>query len=508
MPSTLIDPTFRQQVIAEFTADWQFWVREDGSLEYFTPDCLPISGWPRDDFLSGRVRLKDYIHPDDYPAIKAHYRAGAAGKEGRDIEFRLVRRDGGTLWCSVSYVPIRDEAGRSWGFRGSVRDITRRKEAEQSLLRERNMLDSVVSSIGAGLTLLDRSRRVVWYNAVKAAYLGPVEGNRGKMCYRVFEERDTACADCPVVTALATGKAARSEKLGMKMPGGAVRDLLIIAVPVEGTEGAASESCLEIVLDITEERRERVEKDKLREQLIRSQKMEAIGQLAGGVAHEFNNYIGGILGVASALRMQCDPGSQQERQVDIIEKSALRASDLTKQLLGFARRGKPDMRDVRPNDVASAVLSIVRQTFNRGIAVRDDLAHDVWSVAGDPGQLEQTLMNICINARDAMPSGGTITVSSRNVEIGDRRGGPASGCGLPPGPYVLLIVEDSGSGIDPSIRERIFEPYFTTKGPGKGTGLGLTLAYGIVQSHGGTIDVESSPGRGTVFRVYLPARRT
>ncbi len=507
MPSTPIDPTFRQQVIAEFTADWQFWVREDGSLEYFTPDCLPVSGWPRDDFLSGRVRLKDFIHPDDYPGIKAHYRAGTAGKEGRDIEFRLVRRDGGILWCSVSYVPIRDDAGRSWGFRGSVRDINRRKEAEQSLLRERNMLDSVVSSIGAGLTLLDRSRRIIWYNAVKAEYLGPVGENRGKPCFRVFEGRDTACAECPVETALATGKAARSEKLGLKLPGGAVRDLLIIAVPVEGTEGT-SESCLEIVLDITEERRERMEKERLREQLIRSQKMAAIGQLAGGIAHEFNNYIGGILGVASALRMQCDAGSFQARQIDIIEKSASRASDLTKQLLGFARRGKPDMREVRPNDVASAVLSIVRQTFGRGIAVREDLAHDVWSVAGDPGQLEQTLMNICINARDALPSGGTITVGSRNVELGDRRGSQAPGCGLPPGPYVLVTVEDSGTGIDPSIRERIFEPYFTTKEPGKGTGMGLTLAYGIVQSHGGIIDVESSPGRRTTFRIYLPALRT
>ncbi len=507
MPSTPIDPVFRQRVIAEFTADWQFWVREDGSLEYFTPDCLPISGWPREDFLSGRLRLKDYIHPDDYAAVKAHYRAGAAGKEGRDVEFRLVRRDGGILWCSVSYVPIRDDAGRSWGFRGSVRDINRRKEAEQALLRERNMLDSVVSSIGAGLTLLDRSRGIIWYNAVRAAHVGPVAENLGKPCFRVFEGRDAACAECPVENALATGKAARSEKLGRKLAGGAVRDLLVIAVPVDGT-GGASGSCLEIVLDITEERRGSMEKERLREQLIRSQKMEAIGQLAGGIAHEFNNYIGGILGVASALRMQCDAGSPQARQLDLIEKSASRASDLTKQLLGFARRGKPDMREVRPNDVASAVLSIVRQTFGRGIAVREDLAHDARSVAGDPGQLEQTLMNICINARDALPLGGTITVSSRNVEIGDRRGSPAAGCGLPPGPYVLMTVEDSGTGIDPSIRERIFEPYFTTKEPGKGTGMGLTLAYGIVQSHGGTIDVESSPGRGAVFRIYLPARRT
>ncbi len=507
MPPPPIDPTFRQKVIAEFTADWQFWVREDGSLEYFSPDCLSISGWSRDDFLSGRVRLKDYIHPDDYQAMKAHYRAGASGKEGRDIEFRLVRRDRRTIWCSVSYVPIRDEAGRLWGFRGSVRDIDRRKGIEESVVRERNMLDSVVSSIGAGLTLLDRSRRIVWYNAVTADALGPVGENRGKPCYRVFEGKDTACAECPVETALSSGRTARSLKLGLALPGGAVRDLLIVAVPVAHAE-TDGPSCLEIVLDITEERRQRLEKERLREQLLRSQKMEAIGQLAGGIAHEFNNYIGGILGVASALRIQCEPGSPQARQAEIIERAASRASEMTKQLLGFARKGKPCFQEVRANDVAGAVLSLVRQTFDRSIAVREELAPDLWSVTGDPGQIEQTLMNICINARDAMPSGGTLLVSSRNVELGDRRQRLPVGEGLRPGPYVLMAVEDTGTGIEPDVMERIFEPFFTTKEPGKGTGMGLALAYGIVRSHGGTIDVESNPGRGTAFRIYLPARRT
>ncbi len=507
MPPTPIDPGFRQKVIAEFTADWQFWVREDGSLEYFSPDCLSISGWSRDDFLSGRVRLKDYIHPGDYQRIKGHYHAGAAGTEGRDVEFRLVRRDGRALWCSVSYVPIRDESGRLWGFRGAVRDIDRRKGIEESVVRERNMLDSVVSSIGVGLTLLDASRRIVWHNAVTTSYFGPIAENRGKACWRVFEDRHTPCEDCPVETALATGKTARTLKLGLAPRGGPARDLLIIAVPVARAEGDAA-SCLEVVVDITDERRQRLEKERLREQLIRSQKMEAIGQLAGGIAHEFNNYIGSILGVASALRMQCEPGSPQERQADVIEKSAARASELTKQLLGFARRGKPAMRQLRPNDVVSAVLAIVRQTFGREITVRDDLADGVWPVAGDPGQLEQTLMNICINARDATPRGGTITVSSRNVELAEWHGRPDDEDALPPGPYVLIAVEDCGTGIAPEDLGRIFEPYFTTKEPGKGTGMGLAMASGIVQSHGGTIDVESTPGRGAAFRIYIPASRT
>ncbi len=507
LPPAPIDPTFRQKVIAEFTADWQFWVREDGSLEYFTPDCLSISGWSRDDFLSGRVRLKDYIHPDDYQAMKAHYHAGAAGKEGRDIEFRLVRRDGRTLWCSVSYVPIRDETGRLWGFRGSVRDIDARKAAEQAVLRERNLLDSVVSSIGAGLTLLDASRRILWYNTFTAESLGPIGQNRGKPCYRVFEGRDAACADCPVETAMATGTTARTLKLGLNLPGGTARDLLIVAVPVARADGDAA-SCLEIVLDITDERRQRAEKERLREQLLRSQKMEAMGQLAGGIAHEFNNYIGGILGIASALRLQNDPGSPQGRQIEMIEKLAARASELTKQLLGFARENKPLVREVRVNEVVASVLAIVRQTFDRGIAVREELAGDLWSVEADPGQLEQTFLNIFLNARDAMPSGGTIEVRGRNVEFGERDPRPGAADLLAPGPYVVLEVADSGTGIEPQVVERIFEPYFTTKEPGKGTGMGLALAYGIIRSHGGTIDVESSPGRGTAFHIYLPAKRS
>ncbi len=507
MAPTPIDPAFRQRVIAEFTADWQFWVREDGSLEYFSPDCLSISGWSRDDFLSGRVRLKDYIHPDDYQTMKGHYHLGAAGREGRDIEFRLVRKDSRVLWCSVSYIPIRDEAGHLWGFRGSVRDISPRKAAEQAVLRERNMLDSVVSSIGAGLTLLDGSRRVLWHNTFTSDALGPLAENRGKPCYEVFEKRDAPCLDCPVETAMATGKTARTLKLGLAVPGRPVRDLLIVAVPVARAEGETV-SCLEIVLDITDERRQRMEKERLREQLIRAQKMEAIGQLAGGIAHEFNNYIGGILGIASTLRMQADPGGPQEPQIRAIEKLADRASELTKRLLGFARKGKPRIREVNPNEVASSVLAIVRQTFDRGIAVREDLAPDVWSVDGDPGQLEQTLLNLCINARDAMPSGGTIEVSSRNVELLDGNRGLAAGEGLAPGPYVRVTVADSGTGIAPEVLGRIFEPYFTTKDPGKGTGMGLALAYGIVRSHGGTVDVETSPGLGAAFHIYLPAKRS
>ncbi len=305
---------------------------------------------------------------------------------------------------------------------------------------------------------------------------------------------------------MATGKTARTLKLGLAIPGRPVRDLLIVAVPVARAEGEAA-SCLEIVLDITEERRQRLEKERLREQLIRAQKMETIGQLAGGIAHEFNNYLGGILGIASTLRMQADPGSPQEPQIRAIEKLADRASDLTKQLLGFARKGKPRIREVNPNEVASSVLAIVRQTFDRAIAVRDDLAPDIWSVDGEPGQLEQTLLNLCINARDAMPSGGTIAVTSRNVELLDGNRGLAAGQGLAPGPYVVLTVADSGTGIAPDLLGKIFEPYFTTKEPGKGTGMGLALAYGIVRSHGGTIDVETSPGLGAEFHIYLPARR-
>ncbi|MBW2980073.1 PAS domain S-box protein [Candidatus Woesearchaeota archaeon] len=260
----------------------------------------------------------------------------------------------------------------------------------------------------------------------------------------------------------------------------------------------ASGRPLEIVgywADITEKKR-------LEEQLRHSQKMEAIGTLAGGVAHEFNNILTGVLGYASMLKSDSKPGDGVHEPADMIEKSAKRAARLAKQLLGFARKGK--YRDA-PLDVREAIVEVtglLTNTIPRNISITQNYRAECHTVKGDPDQLQQVFMNLAINARDAMPHGGELTFETRIAPQDEPyiKAHP----GLDSEYYLCVSVSDTGDGIPETYRDRIFEPFFTTKGVGKGTGMGLAMAYGIIENHGGSLDVTSAEGEGTRFDVYLP----
>ncbi len=259
---------------------------------------------------------------------------------------------------------------------------------------------------------------------------------------------------------------------------------------------------LAIIQDISDKKKFELEREELREQLFQSQKMEAIGTLAGGVAHDFNNVLGVIMGFASLLCLRLSPQDPVYEPIKMIEQSAERAAGLTRQLLSFAQRGKPQPQSVGIKEVLERVARIAAETFDRRIRVEERFPADICFVHGDPGQLEQALLNFCINARDAMPEGGTLTLEAAPVTLGP--GEMALPLQCPPGPYVRITIKDTGSGMTPQVQARIFEPFFTTKGPGKGTGLGLAVVYGIVSNHGGFIRMDSKVGRGTEFNVYLP----
>jgi nitrogen-specific signal transduction histidine kinase/CheY-like chemotaxis protein len=254
--------------------------------------------------------------------------------------------------------------------------------------------------------------------------------------------------------------------------------------------------------DITR-RLEAQEKNRLLEaQLLRARKMEAIGNLAGGIAHDFNNLLTGILGYAELLKQKADPGGEVCRAAKVIQEAADRASQLTTQLLGFARKGKNLAVPVEVNRMIDEVAGLLEQTLDRRIRIRKSLSPVAASVVGDPMQLRQILMNLAMNARDAMPGGGELSLSSE-IAVLDLAF-CASRPGVSPGRYVRIEVSDTGMGIAKDHMEKIFDPFFTTKEQGKGTGLGLSMVFGIVKNHGGTIEVESDVGLGTLFRVYLP----
>ena len=252
--------------------------------------------------------------------------------------------------------------------------------------------------------------------------------------------------------------------------------------------------------------RDVTEKRQLEEQLRQSQKMEAIGTLAGGIAHDFNNLLGSILGYASFVKDSLPPNDPARADVEVIERSARRGADLTRQLLAFARGGRYKIEPVNINLQVREVVQLLARTVDKSIAINTDLAEDAAPVEGDEGQISQLLLNLCLNACEAMPGGGYLTIQSQTLHLDAEAA--ARKLGKEAGAYTLLTITDTGYGIEPQNMERVFEPFFSTKKmqPGKKhSGLGLATVFGIVKGHNGVIQIDSEVGRGTTFRVWLPA---
>ncbi len=261
-----------------------------------------------------------------------------------------------------------------------------------------------------------------------------------------------------------------------------------------------------LVREMEERERAQAAAREKEEQLRHAQKMEVVGALAGGIAHEFNNLLQVITGYTQYALDDVSPESDLQHDLTEVLKAAEKAATLTRQLLSFGRRQPLRMANLDPAELLEDLVKLVRPLMGQKIELKVEVLDELPPIFGDANQLHQVLLNLCLNARDAMPDGGTLTLRCQREVLPDRRNEPRhSKINLPPGEYVVFVVEDTGCGMTPEVMERIFEPFFTTKDVGKGTGLGLSTAYGIVQQHKGTIHVESTPGRGSRFRIYIPA---
>jgi PAS domain S-box-containing protein len=387
-------------------------------------------------------------------------------------------------------------------FAGQAAMAIERSELYKKLRASEQRFRSVFEQSPLGVALCDLEGRFFEINAALAQTLGYEIGElKGKHFLDIIHPDD--CPRSPESGGLlleGTTDRITLDKRCVRKSGETVWCNTTLSL----IRGAAGEPAyiLAVVQDVTQRHRDEQERTRLLERLFQAQKMGALGALAGGIAHDFNNLLGVILGYVSLLRSRLPREDPVRETVAMMEQSASRAAELTDQLLQFARQEKPLLRRLEIAKVLAAVLKIVTQTFDRRIRIDAQLPPELPWVEGDPGQLELALLNLCINARDAMPEGGTLTLEASVVTLAPENL-PADARG-PAGQYVRIIIRDSGVGMEPGVLQRIFEPYFTTKEPGRGSGLGLSIVYGIVSRHGGFIGVRSQKGRGSEFTLHLP----
>ncbi len=373
-------------------------------------------------------------------------------------------------------------------------EIVERKKAEESLRASETKYRTIVDNVGMGVTLIGQDMRLIELNRQMMTWFPNVPRNDNPLCYQVFNNPpfDAPCPQCPVIKALydcQVHEITRENTIEGKQ-----RTFRIVASPVFDAQGDIS-GIIEIVEDVTE-------RLILEQQFHQAQKMESIGQLAGGVAHDFNNILQAIIGYSQMLLDSLKENDACYEFGTEIARGAERATALTRQLLAFSRRQVLKMEDLDLNEVIGNVMKMVKRVIGEHIQARVIPGHKLGTIHADRGQMEQVLMNLCVNARDAMPEGGVLSIETENVVFDDSY--CASHSWAIPGRHVLLSVTDSGIGMDAHTLERVFEPFFTTKELGKGTGLGLATVYGIVRQHQGMIQVYSEVNKGSTFKIYLP----
>ncbi len=433
----------------------------------------------------------DQILADSF--VENDRRAIAAMKPTRNEEWVTFADDGHRVLLETIKTPMYNDKGKLIGILGIGRDITARKQIEESLRTSQAKMQSILENIETGVVLVSPKMEILELNHKMHEWFPGIDVEQRPLCYQVFNNppHEVGCESCPTWQTLRDGLIHESIRETHQTKG--VRSYRIVSSPIFNESGEIV-AVVEMVEDITE-------RLSLESQLIQAQKMESIGRLAGGVAHDFNNMLSVILGYGQMIVGMTQPESPLHEYAQQIIAAGVRSTNVTRQLLAFARKQVilPKVLDL--NETAEDMLKMLHRLIGEDINLVW-LPASVWPVDIDPSQLDQILANLCVNARDAIDGVGKI-----NIETGMKTFDEAY-CsqhpGFIPGDFTLLSISDDGCGMDKDVQSKIFEPFFTTKELGKGTGLGLATVYGIVKQNNGFVNVYSEQGKGTTFRIYLP----
>jgi two-component system, cell cycle sensor histidine kinase and response regulator CckA len=476
----------RFRALVEKSRDGILLVDERGAVRYASPAARTVLGFPPDELVGTEAFA--LVHPDDLAVARRRF-ARALQRPGEDVlaTYRFRTAGGAVRLIELNAVNrLADPSVKAVVV--NFRDVTEREASARALAKQNELLAGLFASVPDVLVYKDREGLFLGGNAAFEELAGrPISELVGKHCKDLFSDEWAQRLRVAEERVIATGETLRGRER-IAYPDGREVQLDVAIAPLVGDDGA-TDGLILVGRDVTAQER-------MQEELRQAHKMEAVGRLAGGIAHDFNNLLTVVLGNLELIRTGAAKGADANELLVATERAARQAADLTKQMLGFARRQPLRAAVVDLNALAREAIGLLRRTIDPRITVVFEPAEPLYPVAADPVQVQQVLMNLCLNARDAMPDGGALTVRTENVgpsEVsGERRD------------FVKLSVSDTGQGMSADVKAKIFDPFFTTKEVGKGTGLGLAVVYGVATAHGGCVDVWSQPGLGSRFDVYLP----
>ncbi len=459
------------------------------------------------------VRLLGYESAEELIAASIEYPRAFYVKSGRREEFiericgegevtgfesKMYCKDRTVIWVSENARAIHDQSGTFTGFEGTATEITSRRIAEESLQRLMQAVEQtkdvvLMTDLGGKITYVNPAFEVTYGYSREEAYKNTPRILKSGIQGDAFYSR--------LWNTILLGQNIRVELINKTKDGQLVTMESTVSPVFDSDTGLSG--FIAVQRDVTLERKHDEERNMLERQLFQAQKLESIGTLAGGIAHDFNNVLGIILGYATMLRHAGTDSEKAEKSIDAINNAVQRGADLVRQILMFAREGEVTFASMAVNETVKELQLMIQETFPKTIIVSVNLNPDLPAIRADRTQIHQTLLNLCINARDAMPTGGKLSIGTAMVSIVELRGRVPHAKGSE---FVQISVSDTGTGMDEMTQRKIFEPFFTTKELGKGTGLGLAVIYGIVKSHQGYILVQSAPGQGSTFDVYFPVR--
>lgn len=475
----------------------------DGEYEYVSAASYEIFGYSPEEFYRRPLLIMEIIHPDWRTYFKEQWDRLISSDMAPSYEYQIIHKSGDIKWVHQKNVLIHEESGNPVAIEGIVSDITERRKMEEALrLSEANLMEAQqMAHLG------------YWYWDVNT---GNVEWSRE--VYNIFRlDPDQFTPKIDSILSLSPWpedhkrdeeliqKAIKSREQGsyeqrFLLPDGGIGHYLSTFQGIydENDELVAIRGTVQ---DITERKRAEEEKARLKEQYRQAQKVESIGRLAGGVAHDLNNLLTPILGYSEMLMIYLSSDDKRAELVKEILSAGLRARDLVGQLLAFGRKQTLEYRTLDMKDVIKGFEKLLRRTIREDIQIRIVPSNNAHTIRADIGQIEQVILNLAVNAQDAMPEGGTLTIETENVKLDNSYA--EDHFGIEAGDYVMLTISDTGCGMDEETQRHIFEPFFSTKG-NLGTGLGLATVYGIVKQHGGSIFVYSESDKGTTIKIYMP----